>query len=416
MPISPSRRVKQPATRQYARVVPHKRSDTGKMSYVVKWIARPGDARRRTFEDPAEAEREADYVEGMFQKGMRIVTDLSLTELSGVALLLSQIPNVPAHEVIQFYLREHRLNGHEAGVAIEKAGNAFIASRNDPAEFSKSQIQAVRQHLHRFQAHFPTRLLNTFQLKELDAYIESEVGGAPKTRANHVTTLRSFGRWARIEQKWLPRGTPSAFEEMKKPWVPPSDKEIYSPEEITRYLVFTPLAVLPFIAIGAFGGVRAAERLRLEGKHWQPENAQLEMSRDITKTGRRRLVGSLPNLVEWMDVIAPEEGEHVVSYRGYIYGRTSEIAKAAGLKWKFNALRTSFASYHLQLFKNAPLTAALDGHTVEQLERDYKTLRGVSDKTASEWFAITPWTVVKYALDNDLPAPEWAWMILLLQK
>lgn len=377
------------------------------MSYVVKWIPRPGDPRRRVFSDPEEAEREADHIEALFQKGMRILADLSLVELSGVALLLSQIPHVPAHEVVQFYLTANGLNGNAPSMSIEKAGEAFIASRSDKTEFSPSQIQAVRQHLRRFQAHFPTRALNTFQVKELDAYIESAVGGAPKTRANHVTTLRSFGRWARIEQKWLPRGTPSAFEEMRKPYVEASDKEIYSPEEITRLLVFTPLAVLPFIAIGAFGGVRAAERLRLEGKHWQPENAQLEMSRDITKTARRRLVGSLPNLVEWMAVIAPEEGEHVVSWRGNIYDRTRAIAKAAGVRWKFNALRTSFASYHLQLFKNAPLTAALDGHTVEQLERDYKTLRGVSDNSARGWFLVTPATVVTFAEQNHLPPPEW---------
>lgn len=400
--------MKPPTTRQYVRIVPQKRSDTQKMAYVVKWSPHRGDPRRRVYSDPAEAEREADHVERMFQNGMRILADLSIYELAGVALLLSQIPEVAPHEIIQHWLESHGRNGDSAaGTSIEKAGETFIASRSDKEEYSPSQIQAVRQHLRKLISHFPGRLLDTLQTKELDAYIERTVGGAPKTRSNHVTTLRSFGRWARVEKKWLPRGIPSAFEEMKKPYVPPSDKEIYSPEEITRLLVFTPVRVLSFIAIGAFGGVRAAERLRLEGKHWQPENEQLEMSRDITKTSRRRLVGSLPNLSEWMRIIAPVDGAPIVAWRGNIYDRTREISRLAGVPWKRNALRTSFASYHLHLFRNAALTAELDGHTVEQLNRDYKTLRGVSDTTAGAWFAVTPAAVVEYARANDLPEPAW---------
>jgi hypothetical protein len=109
-----------------------------------------------------------------------------------------------------------------------------------------------------------------------------------------------------------------------------------------------------------------------------------------------------------MRIIAPVDGKPIVSWRGNIYERTREISRLAGVPWKRNALRTSFASYHLHLFRNAALTSELDGHTVEQLNRDYKTLRGVSDTSAAQWFAVTPARVVEYAKKHGLQAPAWA--------
>jgi len=394
--------------RRFVTLNSYKRSDNGKMAWVVKWSPQRGDPRRRTFTNEADAVREADHIERLFRNGMRVVGNLSIQELAGVALMLAQIPNVPPHEVIQYYLQAHGLNGHSANsVPLESAAAQYIALRDNPDEFSHRQFTSVRQHLNRLARHFPGRMLNTIRVEELNDYVQEEIGGAPKTRANHVIDIRAFGRWCRSEKKWLPRLVPTAFEETRMPRVKASNKEIYTPEEMTHLLVFTPTHTLGFMTTGAFGGMRAAERLRLTGEHWQSDNEQIAADRDITKTARRRIIGSLPNLAAWMRIIETEKDEYIVRRRKP-YEQVAKICKAAGVKWKFNALRTSFASYHLQKFRNGALTAALDGHSEDQLETDYKSLTGVNDRTAEEWFAITPESVIAYAAKHGLPEPEWA--------
>jgi integrase len=394
--------------RQHVKIYPHRRSDNGKESYEVRWSEGRGLPRRKVHGTLKDAEEHADHVEKLCQQGMRIVGNLSIQELAGVALMLAQIPNVPPHEVIQYYLQAHGLNGHSANsVPLESAAAQYIALRDNPDEFSHRQFTSVRQHLNRLARHFPGRMLNTIRVEELNDYVQDEIGGAPKTRANHVIDIRAFGRWCRSEKKWLPRLVPTAFEETRMPRVKASNKEIYTPEEMTRLLVFTPTHTLGFMTTGAFGGMRAAERLRLTGEHWQSDNEQIAADRDITKTARRRIIGSLPNLTAWMRIIETEKDEYIVRRRKP-YEQVAKICKAAGVKWKFNALRTSFASYHLQKFRNGALTAALDGHSEDQLETDYKSLTGVNDRTAEEWFAITPESVVAYAAEQELPQPEWS--------
>lgn len=87
---------------------------------------------------------------------------------------------------------------------------------------------------------------------------------------------------------------------------------------------------------------------------------------------------------------------------------TPKIAEKAGVAIKQNALRAGYASYHLELFNNAALTAKNDGHTIAELLTTYRSITGVTKKSAQEMFSITPHTVIKYAHMNNLPEPEWS--------
>jgi len=260
----------------------------------------------------------------------------------------------------------------------------------------------VRQHIGRLIVKFRKRYVNTIKAEDLEKYIANDVGGAPRTRLNHITTLAAFGHWMRAKKKWLPFAVPTAFEEVERPKCRTKDKEIYSPEQMMRLLVFTPMDMVPFMTTGAFGGMRAAERMRLEDEHWQPDNGQFALSSGITKTQRRRIVEAQPNLKDWIDLAG-----HITPCKN-AYDKTPVISKAARVPWKYNALRSSFASYHLQKFKNEALTAMLDGHSVQELNTSYKGLTGVTDRTAEEWFSITPESVIEFAAEKGLPIPSWA--------
>jgi integrase len=65
-----------------------------------------------------------------------------------------------------------------------------------------------------------------------------------------------------------------------------------------------------------------------------------------------------------------------------------KVAAKAGVPWKHNALRHSFASYHLALHGDAGKTATIMGHSVRMLEREYKDLKSPAD--AAAWFNVMP--------------------------
>ncbi len=172
-------------------------------------------------------------------------------------------------------------------------------------------------------------------------------------------------------------------------------------------LAVTPAAVLPFMLLGQFAGIRAEERLRLKWSHWRAEeDNKLVLNEDVTTTKRRRRVDVLPNLDAWLRGLRGAPDEHIVSDRNP-FRNTKRIFAAAGVQTKPNAFRAGFASYHIELFDNIELTAKLDGHSVEQLKTSYQSISNVTKDTARAMFAITPSSVRDFAQKQNLPPPDW---------
>ena len=385
------------------------RSDNGKPNYILTWFPLPKHRMRKTFSDKGKAEFEAGRIEKLMAHGYASVTELPAPEMALFVMQCKQM-NVKPHVVMQFYLAQHSTNGSGEKISIRDAGNAFVESRNDRERFSQLQYDSVRYQLKHLIRSMGDLDIRQPTVEMLDKYIKEEVGGAPKTRWNHATTLICFGRWMRVKKKWFPLNSLCAFEELERPNVPKKKKVAYTPEEMTRLLVFTPTSLIRWMVTGAFGGIRVAERLRLKGEHWQPDHGQFSLGADITKTKTERIAGGsagFPNLLDWMTGIDVSDQESIVACRNP-YDWTPKIAKASGVPWKHNALRYSFASYHLQKYKNPPLTAMLDGHSVEEMNSTYRGIKGVNDTTADAYASITRASVIEYAREHQLTNPEWA--------
>jgi hypothetical protein len=365
---------------------------------------------RKTFSDKGEAEFEANRIDRLMAHGYAGMTKLPTPEMALFIMQCEQM-QVQPHVVMQFYLSHHSANGPASHrMSIRDAGNAFVATRADQEKFSDRQHKSVKSHINRLIEAMGDQDIRQSTVDVLHKYIKEGVGGEPKTRWNHITTLLSFGRWMRLKKKWFPLNTLCAFEELERPIIHKKKKVAYTPEEMTRLLVFTPKKLLQWMVTGAFGGIRAAERLRLKGEHWQPEHGQFSLGADITKTKTERIAGGsagFPNLLDWMTGIDVSDQESIVACRNP-YDWTPKIAKASGVPWKHNALRYSFASYHLQKYKNPPLTALLDGHSVEELNTRYRGIKGVNDTTADAYASITRASVIEYARKHQLTNPEWA--------
>ena len=166
--------------------------------------------------------------------------------------------------------------------------------------------------------------------------------------------------------------------------------EIYSPSEMLDLLKNAPKKFVPFLAIGAFAGLRAAEIERIEFKDIDLAGGFIHVAASKAKTRSRRLVPILPNLTQWLAPYARREGKvWTGSERDLLDARAQTVA-ASGITWKDNALRHSFISYRLAETQDAAQVALEAGNSPAMIFKHYREL--VKPESAKTWFAIAPET------------------------
>src|SRR6476646_6263828 len=115
---------------------------------------------------------------------------------------------------------------------------------------------------------------------------------------------------------------------------------ILKADELARLLENALPPVVPYIAIGAFAGLRAAEIERLDWNEIDLASGLIEVTAKNSKTAKRRLVKILPNLSAWLQTAAKTDGPVVPRNLRWLL---LESRKAAGLSaWPINALRHSY--------------------------------------------------------------------------
>jgi integrase len=145
--------------------------------------------------------------------------------------------------------------------------------------------------------------------------------------------------------------------------------------------------LVPYLAIGAFAGLRRAELERLDWQEVDLQSGLIEVAAAKAKSARRRFVKIQPNLAKWLQPHAQLSGNVTpLGYRGLL----ESARETAGIEqWPQNALRHSFASYHLAKFNDAAALALELGHTNSNLVfQHYRQL--VKPKQAERYWKIAP--------------------------
>lgn len=147
--------------------------------------------------------------------------------------------------------------------------------------------------------------------------------------------------------------------------------------------------MLPFVAIGAFGGLRRAEIQRLDWSEVDFEAGLIQVTAAKAKSARRRFVRIRPNLAAWLKPVAQRSGPVTPEGQAFL-DAFKEVREHAGLTdWPNNALRHGFASYCLAHENDAAKLALELGHTNSHLVfQHYREL--VRPKDAAEYWALVP--------------------------
>jgi integrase len=117
------------------------------------------------------------------------------------------------------------------------------------------------------------------------------------------------------------------------------------------------------------------------------QSSLIEVTAKKAKSARRRFVRIQPNLAKWLQPYAQLAGNVTPpKYRELL----DAARKTAGIEqWPHNALRHSFASYHLAKFNDAAALALELGHTSAHLVfQHYRQL--VRPKQAERYWKIAP--------------------------
>jgi integrase len=314
---------------------------------------------RRTFASCEEAETFSRLKK--IERTNRGAAGLALSDrLRGEAVEADRLLSPYGVSILQ--LAREYADRMERSAKSETVGNAvplFLAARKGD-NLRPRYLGDLRDRLRRFNDSFAERKLSDICATEIDNWLR-DLSLAPLTRNTFRLRLSVFFEFAR-QRGWV---STNPMVDVPKAKVTGSPPGILSPEQVARLLESASEQTLPVFALGAFAGLRSAEIGRLEWRHIKWDERLIEVPASSSKTASRRLVTMQPNLFAWLE---PYRDQHGAICPPNHLGRMIEDKRNAGImSWPPNALRHSFASYHLATFKNAPALSLELGHITPQI-------------------------------------------------
>jgi len=252
---------------------------------------------------------------------------------------------------------------------------------------SEDYILDLDVRLGRFVKDFGERIVATITPLEIEDWLtglkDERTGGhlSPQSRGNYARVLSVAFGYA-VKRRYAPANPIKEIQKATSDGKP----GILTVEQTAALLEKASPEILPYIAIGAFAGLRAKEIERLDWRDISFEENEIAVSSE-NKTGERH-VDILPNLREWLLPVRKHSGKVMPdNFRKHF----DQAREAAGItEWPDNALRHSFASYHLKHFGNDGLTKLQMGHWRDSdvLFGHYR--RAVTRRNAERYWSVKP--------------------------
>lgn len=287
-------------------------------------------------------------------------------------------------DAVQHYI-VHLKASEKSCTAVQLVKELVAAKQNDGA--SQRHLDDLRSRLNIFADKFDGRPVATITSAEIDDWLRSLAVSA--VTRNHYRRLIVLAFNFAVQRGYAtdnPAGKTAKAKEHG------GEIGILTVTEAARLLESATPDVLSYIAIGLFAGLRRAEIERLDWGEVDFESGLIEVTAEKAKGARRRLVTMQPNLREWLLPIRKQRGG-IISEN---FRKQFEQARVAAriLDWPDNALRHSFASYHMAYFQNAASTALELGHHDSRITfAHYREL--VKPKEAERYWNIRPATPTK---------------------
>ena len=390
-------------------------------AYTVSYYL--GDQRvRKTFADLGLATTEAETVATKLSTGeVNVLTLTSGDRLSyvraiealkptGVPLEMAAMQFAEAHQILEgrSVVEAARYSAKKNPIWLPKKLVPEVVTEMIEAKtadgMSKYYTSDLKWRLGRFAEKFPG-LISLVTSAEIGDFLRGLKGLADEGEKAMPVTGRSRNNFRRaigtlvnfaVSRGYLVKGTVE-IEDVAQAREENGEIEIFRPEEMAAVLAIADERLIPFLAIGAFAGLRHAELQRLDWAEVRMDDGFIEVKANKAKTASRRLVPIQDNLKRWLKPHRKASG-HICDYVNtsnqidklaeLVDKKLKEKDSTAVFTWKRNALRHSYISYRVAETQKVAQVALEAGNSPQMIFQHYREL--VRPKEAKAWFAIVP--------------------------
>jgi integrase len=369
----------------------------GKEMYQLAFY-QAGRRVQKNFADKSEAKRVAKHILGELTNDAEAVEAMATPELESLvaarrvlapsyalhvaveehAQAIGKLGKTPLREAVEFFLRHHRADIPR--LPLSEIAEQFVQSR-EQAGLSTEYISHCREYTRKLVEAFPGSCLSDLTTPALDKWLGGlKLGAVSKNDIRRV--LGTCGNWAEKQGHLLKGASP--FPGMVRYKETKSGVPIFTPEQIASLLKKADATLRPYIAIGAFAGLRTAELQRLDWSEIDLDRGFITVAASKAKTRRRRLVPISDNLKSWLKPLRKASGPVC------LHACSQHVAAnlCDGFAWAKNGLRHSYISYRLAILHDTARVALEAGNSPQVIFSSYREL--VTPEAAKAWFNVKP--------------------------
>lgn len=281
-------------------------------------------------------------------------------------------------DALAFYLAH--LNSQHASKSVHDAVDALLLHRQKKGKSLRYQ-QDLQHRLTRFDQEFGERMIGHVSAEEVERWLDA-LQVAPVTRNNFRRLLHVLWAFA-VGKRWAAENVVSRIEAET---VRAERPGILTLEQTRALLASASPAILPYLAIALFAGLRDAELKRLDWRDVSFLTGYIRISATVSKTGRERLVPLSENLKAWLQYLAKARGPITPpNARKLLEGARAE---AEIREWPHDATRHSFGTYEMARTKDIGHVSEVMGNSPAVVQRHYKA--AIPFELGAEYFAIVP--------------------------
>lgn len=293
-------------------------------------------------------------------------------------------------DAVEFYLKHHNIKEEKSlsEALLECASEKSASGRR------ARYVKKIKTIINSIKSGGNVNCSN-FTSKDARDWING-TGWAATTKKYAINDARTFWNYC-IKKGWASVNPFEDFIEITPEDKPPGILTVEQCRSLLREAANKP-DTLGYTVLALFSGVRPEEIKRMDWASVDIKGGFCEVTANVSKTRRRRIVNLSENSKEWLSILKAESMKGPICPPWCFRRHFNKVKRSAGfrvsknekneskykdkdgMEWPQDCLRHSFASYHLAMYGSADKTATEMGHAnTTMLFAHYRELVKPSD-------------------------------------